>query len=66
MSNKIELIANEYLNYYEYLDFQDIQIEKGVFEKVYYNNWKNIDMVTVIYKSQKYYMTLKFYKLEIE
>jgi len=55
MSNKIESsdynidwfeksIANEYLNYYEYSDFQNIQrIGKGAFGKVYRANWKKTD-----------------------
>lgn len=42
-------ITKEYLNYYEYSEFKNIQpIAKGAFGNVHRANWKNIDTILVL------------------
>ena len=42
-------IANEYLNYYEYSEFENIrQISNGAFGSIFRANWKKTDTVLVL------------------
>jgi hypothetical protein len=42
-------IANNYLDYYKYSEFKNIQkIGKGAFGSIYSANWKNTDTILVL------------------
>ena len=53
-------IANEYFNYYEYSDFNNIQpIGSGNFGKVSRANWKDTDTIFALKSFDNYKLTLK-------
>ncbi len=55
-----ESISNEYLNYYEYLNFKDIQsIGNGAFGRVSYANWKDTDNIFSLKSFDNHNSTLK-------
>ena len=55
-----ELITNEYLNYYEYSDFKNMEpIGKGTFGKVSRANWRNTHTIFILKSFDDYKSTLK-------